>query len=141
MGHAVGAKFNAGPDFKYLQTSAEQLTTDDSGKVMFFHVTAATGITVYLPPVAEAAGCSFNFVVKTNTTQTNYVVSEYTTDDTDVIVGNVNLGATTAATTGCTLVSFVASLDAIGDYVSIFSDGVKYWVSGSAQTAAAITLT
>jgi hypothetical protein len=138
MGHPIGASFAAGPDFKY-HVAAAQLTTNDAGKVHFFNL--ATGFTLYLPPVAESAGLRFDFVVKTNTTSTNHVVSEYTTSDTDVIVGNVNLGATTGATTGCTLVSFVASLDAIGDYVSLFSDGVKWWVSGSAQTAASITLT
>jgi hypothetical protein len=136
MAHPTGAKFNAGPDFKF-HTAAAQLTTDDAGKVHFFNL--ATGFTLYLPPVAEAAGSTFTFVVKTNTTSTNHVVSEYTTDDTDVILGNVNHGATTGASTGCTLVSFVASLDAVGDYVTMFSDGVKWYVGGSAETASAIT--
>ena len=133
----MATNFNAGPDFEFI-TAAQSLTAADSGKT--FYMNTAGGFTLTLPAVADAVGVNYKFVVKTNCT-TEYIIAEKATADTNVILGNINHGATTGSTTGATYINFIATLDVVGDYVELSCDGVKWYASGSATTASAITFT
>lgn len=114
-------------------TAAKELTVKDSGKL--FGLNLAAGFTVTLPAVADAeAGWFCEFVVGTVTTSNNYIITEKTSADTDVIISHMSIleidtnddGLHSA---GHTTITF-ESTPALGDKVRIFCDGSKYYASG-----------
>ena len=102
----------------------------DSGTT--FMLNAAAGLTVTLPAVADALdGWNAVFVVATVTTSNNYVLTEKTADDTNVIISHlVEMADTSGPTnTGHTTITF-AGTPALNDRVEIFCDGTKYYAVG-----------
>lgn len=111
---------------------------DWNGKIV--KLDSATGFTVTLPPVALAeAGFRIRFVVTTQPTSGNHVVTEDTGEDTNVLIGGINelevdTGDDGPSTTGATQVNFIASTAVVGDFVEFWTDGTNWYFHG--QTAA-----
>ena len=102
----------------------------DSGTT--FMLNAAAGLTVTLPAVADALdGWNAVFVVATVTTSNNYILTEKTASDTNVIISHLVEMADTAGptNTGHTTITF-AGTPALNDRVEIFCDGTKYYAVG-----------
>ena len=92
----------------------------------------AAGFTVTLPSVADAgAGWYCDFIVKTVTTSNNYIITEKTSADTNVIISHLVEMADTAGptNTGHTTITF-ASTPALNDRVNIFCDGTNFYAVG-----------
>ncbi len=130
----LGAKPGFGNQLVYSLTAAETLTASDSGKT--FMLNLAAGFTVTLPSIAEAgAGWCAKFIVATNCTSNDYIITEKTTADTDVLISQINELETDTNTdgpssTGHTTITIPNATDTVGDYVDIFCDGTKFYCHG-----------
>lgn len=103
-----------------------------------FILDSATGFTVTLPP-ASNKGFRATFVVGTQPTSGNHVITENASYDTNVLRGGISeletdTGDDGPSTTGATQVNFIANVAVVGDFVEFFSDGSNYYLRG--QTAA-----
>ena len=115
-------------------TANKNLAPADSGKTFFMN--AAAGLSAIKLPAAATAGAGWNarFVVATVTTSNNYVITEDTASDTDVIISQISIleidtnddGLDSA---GHTTITFEAT-PALGDHVEIECDGSKFYVKG-----------
>ena len=130
------------------QAVSRTLTADDSGKVWILG-NAASGLTVTLPAVATAgSGWSGKFVVGTAPVAADYVVTENTGSDTNVLhggivtsSGNGEEGQSSTSGTGATQVNFDANVSLQGDFVDLVTDGTNWYVINSlAQANAAVTI-
>ena len=118
--------------YKNVETliTTEALAASDSGKLLMLSL--AAGFTVTLPSVSDAgAGWHVDFIVKTVTTSNNYIITEKTSADTNVIISHLVEMADTAGptNTGHTTITF-ASTPALNDRVSIFCDGTNFYAVG-----------
>ena len=110
-------------------TAAASLTAQDSGKII---VLAGSAFTLTLPPVAASEGVFFDILVGQ---AENYVISEDTSVDTDVLtMVSVNASATERdhAFTTATL-----SGGAIGDRFQCYSTGTNWVITAFANAAVA----
>ena len=123
-------------DVKSL-TASTSLTVEDTGHVLFLD--KADGLTVTLPAAADAgAGWNARIVVSTNCTSNDYIITEKTADDTDVLVTQVNELETDTAddgpsNTGHTTITLGNAVDSVGDFFDIVCSGTKFFITG--QTA------
>ena len=111
-------------------TADYQCLGSDSGKT--FMLDAAAGLTATLPAVADAqSGWHATFIVATVTTSNNYIITEKTASDTNVIISHLVEMADTAGptNTGHTTITF-AGTPALNDRVEVFCDGSKYYAVG-----------
>lgn len=111
-----------------------------------FILDSATGFTVTLPPVTQCKGFRARFVVGTQPTSGNHVVTEDGSHDTDVLRGGINeLEVDTnddgPSTTGATQVNFIASVAVVGDFVELFSDGANWYFHGQTKADGGTTIT
>lgn len=140
---SYGKGFDRMPYEKLITTKS--LDVDDSGKI--FGLSLAAGFTVTLPSVAEAgAGFYCKFVVVTNCTSNDYIITEYATDDTNVIIGGISELETDTnddgpSTTGCTFITLPNATDTVGDYVNLWCDGSNWYVDGQTVLDGGVTLT
>ena len=107
--------------------TTEALAASDSGKLLMLSL--AAGFTVTLPSVSDAgAGWHVDFIVKTVTTSNNYIITEKTASDTNVIISHAVELADTAGPidAGHTLIT-VQSTPTIGDRISITCDGTNFY--------------
>jgi len=124
--------------------TTKALDKEDNGKT--FGLNLAGGFTVTLPAVATVnAGWKVRFRVETNPT-TAYIITEKAASDTNIVLGSINTstGQTAAAdfeVSGATFVTFVASTALVGDWVTIETNGIKWFAYGQATVPAAITIT
>ena len=124
-------------------TASYQMLAGDSGSV--FMLNAAAGLTVTLPAVADAQdGWNCSIYIATNISSNTGIITEKTSDDTDVIIAQfVELEVDTAddgpSSVGCTTLTFANALDTIGDNLHIVCDGSKYYVTGSTKLDGAVT--
>ena len=115
-------------------TEAIALTDRDNGKVLVLK--AAAGVAITLPDVSlKGFNCRIVTGLAFATTAWTIVSA------TNVIQGNVTVAGAAVAGSNENTISFVESAESLGDYVDIVSDGTNFYVSGSAVTAGAITLT
>ena len=115
-------------------TANKNLAPADSGKTFFMN--AAAGLSAIKLPAAATAGAGWNarFVVATVTTSNNYVITEDTASDTNVIISQISIleidtnddGLDSA---GHTTITFEAT-PTLGDHVEIECDGSKFYVKG-----------
>jgi len=114
-------------------TADYQALASDSGKE--FYMNAAAGATLTLPAVADAqAGWNCTVTVATVTTSNNYIVTEKTASDTNVIISlmqilEIDSGDDGLTNTGHTTITFEGT-PALGDHVKITCDGTKYYAVG-----------
>ena len=124
-------------------TADYQALASDSNKV--FMLNAAAGLTLTLPSVANAqAGWNCEVVVATVTTSNNYIITELTSADTDVIIaqgleGEVDTSDDGPYSAGCTTITFQGT-PSLGDKLKIFCDGTKYYASIVTQDDAGVAL-
>jgi len=135
-----------GRDKAEILTASKSLDANDTGKI--FYLNAVAGFAITLPAVATAGlGWNCEIVIKTATTSVGYTVTELATSDTDVIVVNgineleVDTSDDGVTSAGCTTITFVDSLDAVGDWIKIRCDGVKFYVTGQTSLDGGITAT
>ena len=106
----------------------------DSGKN--FYMNAAAGATLTLPAVADAQeGWNCTVTVATVTTSNNYIITEKTSDDTNIIISlmsilEIDSGDDGLTNTGHTTITFEGT-PALGDHVRITCDGSKWYVQGA----------
>ncbi len=119
--------------------AATTLTKADSGTV--YILDAAGGATVTLPALAD--GLHFKFIVGANFASTNWVIDSAEGDNINGIIAD--MGATVAGVpaVGEDQVNFVATAEAIGDWVELIADsGNSQWlVTGMCATNGGITVT
>jgi hypothetical protein len=139
MAHPIGAKFNAGPEIKAL-TAAATLTIEESGTIVTLGT--AGGFAVTLPAVADAAGCSYRFVVKVAPTTAYTVVTASSENKIQGQVCSAEDAAGSVSTAAASdTVTFVANKAIIGDYVDLVCDGVYWYASGMCNVQDGITTT
>ena len=115
-------------------SAAVTLTSADSGK--WYELAASAGVVVTLPAVES--GLNFRFVVANAFDTSNYVIDSAEGDNIDGIL--VVNGASVAAS-GEDQINFVASAESVGDFIDMWSDGNKWYVSGIGNSAGSITAT
>ena len=116
-------------------TGATTLTSEDSGKV--FLLKASAGAQITLPAVATSNGFRFKFIVGQLFATTDWTVKAAS----NVIEGSVLVNGAHVAGVNENTISFVASAEAVGDFVELVSDGANWYVNGSGVAAGSITLT
>lgn len=143
ISHISGPLAIGGDSYESLITT-KALDSEDNGKT--FGLNLVGGFTITLPAVATVdAGFKVRFRVEINPT-TAYIITEKAADDTNIILGSINTstGQTTAAdfeVTGATFVTFVANVALVGDWVTIETNGIKWFVYGQTTVPAGITIT
>lgn len=112
------------------------LRVEDSGKV--FSLQGATeGAEVLLPAVATSEGVKYRFIVGATFATTDWTVVAAT----DVIEGSCTVAGVVIAAINENTISFVATVESVGDWVEIVCDGTSWLASGQATTAASVTFT
>lgn len=114
-------------------TAAVTLTAADSGKE--FSLNAAAGVAVTLPAVA--AGLKYKFRVAAAFATTNFTVVSAT----DVIQGGAFVNSVFTPAANENTISFVASAESVGDYITLVCDGTNWYAEGVGASAASITFT
>lgn len=131
-------------------SAARTIAVSESGTTFLLDATSANlGYTITLPVVATAgSGWYCRFIVVDSPSATNYVITENTASDTNVVHGafaesDVSAAQAAAHTSGtaATQVNLVAGTTEPGDYVDVLGDGTNWYVTGLGQTDAAITIT
>jgi hypothetical protein len=120
-----------------LTAATATLTKDHAGTTLFLN--RAGGITVTLP--APDAGLVFKFIVGTAPT-TAYTINS--SGGADIIVLSVNELETDTGDDGpydndADIVSFVANVAVVGDFLDIHCDGTKWYARGQTNADGAIT--
>lgn len=116
-------------------TGATTLTIDDSGKL--FVLKAAAGAQVTLPAVASSAGFKAKFVVGLAFATTNWTLKAAT----NKIQGGAIVNSTFVPGADENTISFVATAETLGDYITIECDGTNWYADGVAAAAGGITFT
>ena len=124
-------------------TAAKTLDEDDNGKT--FGLNLAGGFTVTMPAIADVkAGFEVNFRIETVPT-TAYIITEKAADDTNVMTGGFSCAELTDAGVAAyhaafTQVNLVANQGALGDIVTIKTNGTRWYVSGHTNVQAGVTV-
>jgi uncharacterized protein YgfB (UPF0149 family) len=118
-------------------TAAYSVTVADCGTI--FTLDLAAGFTVTLPSVADAGkGWWCKFIVGTNCTSNDYIITEKTSADTDVLISQINELETDTdddgpSSTGHTTITLPNATDTIGDFVEVICDGSKFYCYGQTK--------
>ena len=129
----MGRVFFGVRDNVHSITADYQALAGDSGKT--FYMNAAAGATLTLPAVADAQeGWNCTVTVATVTTSNNYIITEKTSDDTNIIISlmsilEIDSGDDGLTNTGHTTITFEGT-PALGDHVRITTDGTKWYAVG-----------
>ena len=115
-------------------TAALTLTNADNGKT--FYLNASAGKTITLPAVE--AGLYFKFVVAAVFATDNWIIDSAEGDNID---GSIEVAGAVVVAGAEDQINFVASAEALGDYVILESDGVQWFVHGMAALTGGITAT
>ncbi len=119
-----------------VHTATDTLTTDDCGKVHFLSH-ATTAIILTLP--APTAGCEMTFMTTLAFSDQHEI---RTPAATNIIHGVMSINNAEILCSGEDSLEFADTVEVVGDYVSITSDGTSWFINGSeAATAAAIACT
>lgn len=108
------------------------LTPADSGKLIMLD---AVGEAITLP--SPTAGCNFKFMCSTTTATSNWTI----VSSTDVIYGSAQVAGAVVAASAENTITLVVAKFLPGDWVSLVSDGTKWYVEGSVVTSAGCTFT
>jgi hypothetical protein len=116
-------------------TAAYSVTQADCGTI--FMLNLASGFTVTLPSVADAGnGWWCKFIVGTNCASNDYIITEKTSADTNVLRSLINELETDTNTdgpssTGHTTITIPNATDTVGDYVEVICDGTNFYCHGT----------
>jgi hypothetical protein len=111
------------------------LTAADSGKT--FILNNATGEAITLPAVTNT-GWYAKFIVGAAFATDNWTITSAAGDD---IEGALMVASTVVDVDAADVLTFVASAENIGDWVTVQSDGTYWYADGRALTTGAITAT
>lgn len=116
-------------------TAANVITAAETGKVFFLAL--AGGFASTLP--APAAGLKYKFIVSVSPTTAYTIV---TTSSANIIKGGTIEIAGTASPyiNNGDLITFVANVAVVGDWVELVSDGTSWFLSGMCSADGGITL-
>jgi hypothetical protein len=116
-------------------TAAVVLTAAQSGTDVYLN--ASAGFAITLPAVA--AGLRFRFTVAAAFATTNFTV--ITPGLVDIIQGGAKVLNSDVPAENEDTISFVATAEKVGDYVSLWSDGTSWFVDGRGAATGSITFT
>ncbi len=114
-------------------TAAVTLDESDSGKS--YILKAAAGVAVTLPAVKDGLEYEFTVGLAFATTDFTIVAS------TDVIQGGAIVNSVFVPAANENTISFVATAEALGDKIRIWSDGTNWYTEGVGAGAGSITFT
>lgn len=114
-------------------TAAVTLDAADSGKTIYLD--AAAGFAISLPVVTN--GLKYKFIVGLAFATTDFTI----VSTTNVIQGGAIVNSVFVPAVDENTISFVATAEAVGDYVEIESDGTNWYVNGVGAGAGSITFT
>ena len=122
-------------------TFTKEIEVADSGKTYMIDISTNT-VTVQLPAVAEAIGCTYKFVLSNASDNENAksfgLMTAAAGED---IVGAVLVNGAHVEVTGSTLeIDASAAAATHGDWLSVFSDGDYWYCDGSVVTASALVI-
>lgn len=115
--------------------AAATLTAADSGKT--YYMDAAAGKTITLPAVTTA-GMWFKFMVASTFITTNWIIDSAEGDNID---GSITVAGVVVVAAAEDMVNFAFGAEALGDHIIIESDGVQWFVNGTAALTGGITAT
>ena len=149
LGDTTGAKNEDDFQKKYIAalaasyktetvSAANVITADETGKTFFLAL--AGGFASTLP--APAAGLRYKFIVSVAPT-TAYTIA--TTSSANIIKGGVNELEVDTGDDGPysavgDLVSFVANVAVVGDWVEFISDGTSWFITGQTNADGGVTI-
>lgn len=108
---------------------------DDNGMTCILN--AAAGVTVTLPPVANA-GFRAKFITGAAFDTSNFVVASAEGDNME---GSLIVAGAVVDCDAADQINFVSTAENIGDFVEVFSDGTYWHVFGNALTTGGLTAT
>ena len=118
---------------KQTQLSADTtLTAADSGTTFFLD---AIGEAITLPAVS--AGVEYKFICDTTTATSDWTI----TAPAAVIYGSAQVAGAVIAASAESVITCVVAKFLPGDWVSLVSDGTKWFVEGSCVTTVGLTFT
>lgn len=118
--------------------AASTLTGEDCGKTMY--LSAATEFATTLPAVANVrVGCEIDFVVAAAAASADYTVLTGNSLE-NTIFGLISVNSTMVACADEDTITLVDG-NAIGDHVSLKTDGTSWFITGEGITAAKLTCT
>ena len=138
--YMTAADLLAGSGMVETVTATNVLTASESGKTFFLD--AAAGFLTTLP--APAAGLKFTFFVKTAPTSNGYTLAP-SGGTADIICAGFNELEVDTADDGPylsdgDLVTFVANVSVAGDYLTLISDGTKWYGYGQTNADGGVTI-
>ena len=116
-------------------TAAYSVTQADCGTIFILNL--AAGFTATLPSVADAGnGWWCKFIVGTNCTSNDYIITEATATDTNVLITLISELETDTndngpSSTGHTTITLPNATDTVGDLVEIVCDGSNFYCHGA----------
>ena len=132
MGYKTTGPISGAPNTGIL-SAATTLTVEDSGKVFFLD--DAAGYAITLPPVADAAGCYYKFILAQETATTDWVI----TAQTAVLQGSLLQAGLVQLVAADTTINIELGVDVVGDWLEVTSNGTDWFVWGVASEAATFT--
>ena len=118
---------------KQTQLSADTtLTAADSGTTFFLD---AIGEVITLPAVS--AGLEYKFICDTTTATSDWTII----NGADVMYGSAQVAGAVVACSAKDVITLVVAKFLPGDWISLVSDGTKWFVEGSVVTTAGATFT
>lgn len=111
------------------------LTIMDASTI--YSLASSTGFNITLPAVGLSKGVSFKFVIGAAFATADYTIN---TREGDNLEGSVIVAGAVVDCNAADVLTFVNDGENIGDFVEVFSDGVKWFVGQSgALTASKLT--
>lgn len=129
-----GGAISQGANSVETIAAAKTLVAADIGQT--FILSAAGGATITLP--ALSAGARLKFVIGSTFATTNWVIDSAEGDN---IHGSITVAGVVVVAAAEDQINFVATAEAIGDWIELLSDGTYWYVSGQAALSGGITAT
>lgn len=125
--------------------SIETATVDDTllvAESMKTVYMGTAGVDITLPTAASAPGVTYRFVVSANFATTNMTVQGPASDATDdTIYGALEVAGAVVTCSARDTINFVNTAELPGDWITLRSDGTKWYLTGQGGTSGAITCT
>ncbi len=120
-------------------TAADTLTGSQCGSTIFLN--NATGYATTLP--VPTAGCSFRIVLKLALSSGNHTV--VTNGSANIIIGGISELEVDTSDDGPysavgDLITFVGTVESVGDYINLISDGTSWYLEGQTNLDGGITI-
>lgn len=120
-------------------TADDTLTTGESFKVISI---GTAGVDLTLPTANSATGTTYRVVVSANFSTTSMTVTGPASDATDdTIYGALEVAGAVVACSAEDTITFVHTAELPGDFIELYSDGAKWYITGQGTTAGSITCT